>query len=233
MIVDGVRAVRARIADACRRCGRPPESVRLIGVAKGRSAAQVAELIAAGVTDVGENYIQEAQAQRASLGARCPRVRWHAIGHLQRNKVRPALASFDVIHTVDSPALATALDRQLALASTGSRQPLDVLVQVNVSGETTKSGVSPSAAPALVEAVRRLPRLRLIGCMTMAPVVETPAAARACFEQLRRLRDTIDPALTELSMGMTDDFEAAIAEGSTMVRIGRAIFESREAACDK
>ncbi len=240
MIVDGVRAVRARIADACRRCGRPDEHVRLIAVTKGRSVEQVAEALAAGVTDIGENYVQEARAKQEALGSRLKahnvdlqppafsleQIRWHGIGHLQRNKARAALTCFDCIHTVDSVALADILQQQLDGAPGGSPQTREVLIQVNVSGEATKSGIGSSEAPALVDAVRRLPRLRLTGFMTIGP---TPSAlgvgARACFERLRVLRDAIDPTLTELSMGMTDDFEAAIAEGATMIRIGRALFE--------
>ena len=212
--------MRARIAAACRRCGRPPESVRLIGVTKGRTAAQAAALVAAGVTDLGENYLQEAQEKRAAIGV-APSVHWHCIGHLQRNKARAAVAAFETIHGVDSEALAVALDRHAAPQG----RPLDVLIQVNVSGEATKSGVSPQAAPALVASVRRLPHLRLRGFMTMAPAVTDPELARPSFRTLRQLRDGIDPALTELSMGMSDDFETAIEEGATMVRIGRALFE--------
>ena len=240
--------MRARIAAACRRCGRPPESVRLIGVTKRRTAAQAAALAAAGVTDLGENYLQEAQEKRAAIGV-APSVHWHCIGHLQRNKARAAVAAFETIHSVDSEALAVALDRH----ATPQGRPLDVLIQVNVSGEATKSGVSPQAAPALVASVRRLPHLRLRWFMTMAPPpacgllrrpsdgtsdrslaghagggvapIDMPGdAARFCFRQLRQLRDAIDPALTELSMGMSDDFETAIEEGATMVRIGRALF---------
>ena len=223
MILDGVQAVRARIADACRRCGRSPERVRLIGVVKGRTVAQVAALLAAGVHDVGGNYLQEAQAQRAAVGA-APSVRWHGIGHLQRNKARAAVALFDVIHSVDSEPLAIALDRHV-----NTPHPLDVLVQVNVSGEATKSGVSPAEVLALVGAVRRLPHLRLLGFMTMAPLADDPEEARPHFRQLRQLRDAIDPTLTELSMGMSDDFAVAIEEGATMVRIGRALFAEQNA----
>ena len=219
MIVDGVQAARARIGDACRRCGRLPERVRLIGVAKGRTMAQVAALIAAGVNDVGGNYLQETQEQRAAVGA-APSVRWHGIGHLQRNKARAAVALFDVIQSVDSAALAVALDRHVS-----TPHPLGVLMQVNVSGEATKSGVSPAEVPALVDAVRHLPHLRLLGFMTMAPLAADPEEARPHFRQLRHLRDAIDPAMTELSMGMSDDFEVAIEEGATMVRIGRALFD--------
>ena len=220
MVSDGVQAVRARIAGACRRCGRPPERVRLIGVTKGRTAAQVDALLAAGVTEIGENYLQEAQEKRAALAAQHPTARWHLIGHLQRNKARAAVAAFETIHSVDSEALAVVLDRHAGL----QHHPLDVLIQINVSGATTKSGVPPQAAPALVTAVRRLPHLRLLGFMTMAPAVAKPDEARPSFRQLRQLRDAIDPTLTELSMGMSDDFEVAIEEGATMVRIGRALF---------
>ena len=220
---ERVSAVRDRIAATCRRCGRDPAGVRLIGAVKGRAPSDVMALIAAGVTELGGNYVQETHAQRAALGAAGDGVRWHLIGHLQRNKAKAALAGFHVIHTIDSPALAMTLHDQLSGAC--RRDPLDVLIEVNIAGEAAKSGIAPDAAPALVEAVRRLPGLRLLGFMTMAPVAQRAEEARPHFRRLRALRDAIDPALTELSMGMTDDFEAAIEEGATMVRIGRALFE--------
>ncbi len=258
---ERVQTVRARIVAACRRCGRDPHSVRLIGVTKGRSSEQVAALLAAGVAELGENYIQEARVKRTQLNASVQRstpsvqqIRWHLIGHLQRNKATAAVELFDVIHSVDSPTLATALDRQIAANPGRSGQPLDVLIQINVSGEAAKSGVTPEDAPALVQTVRGLPQLRLLGFMTMAPppavaptarrpegrpppsaetadgrvapAVVNAEMARPYFRQLRQLRDAINPRLTELSMGMSDDFEVAIEEGATMVRIGRALFET-------
>ena len=255
-MIERVAAVRARIAAACRRCGRDPQGVRLIGVTKGRAPAQVAALVEAGVRDLGENYLQETLVKHAALAADPRDLRWHFIGHLQRNKAKAAVGIVDVVHGVDSSALATALDRHATAA------PLDVLIQVNLSSEPTKSGVAPGEAPALVEHVRRLPHLRLLGFMTMAPpparglqsrpsddASDRPSvsragggvaplgapgeAARPYFQQLRALRDAIDPSLAELSMGMSDDFEAAIEEGATMVRIGRALFEDRTAAGER
>lgn len=215
-VAANLAAVRARIAAAARRAGRDPAEVRLIAAAKTKPAALVRAAIAAGVTDVGENYVQEAAAKRAEVGAG---ARWHLIGHLQRNKAAKALDTFDCIQTVDSAALGAALARHAAARD----RTLHVLVEVRLGGEASKSGVEPEALPALLAALRD-PHLVVDGLMTVPP--PGPAdAVRPFFRQLRAL--AAQAGLRELSMGMTDDFEIAIEEGATMVRIGRAIFGAR------
>ncbi|MBX3026454.1 YggS family pyridoxal phosphate-dependent enzyme [bacterium] len=215
-IAANVRAVRARIARAAERAGRDPASVRLIAVSKTKPAAAVRAAIAAGVTDIGENYVQEAEAKRAAVG---DGAAWHLIGHLQRNKAGRAAALFDCIHTVDSAALGAALSRQAqALGRT-----VRLLVEVRLGGEATKSGVEPAAVPALLDALR-LPGLAVEGLMSVPPPGD-PEQARPHFRALRALRDRL--ALRELSMGMSEDFEVAIEEGATLVRVGRAIFGAR------
>jgi pyridoxal phosphate enzyme (YggS family) len=176
---------------------------------------------------LGENYVQEAQAKMAALG-QVP-VSWHLIGHLQTNKARQAVELFDLIHSVDSLKLARELDKQAARF--GKRQA--VLIQVNTGGEASKSGVAVEEALALVAAAVRLEHLEVRGLMTIPPFFDAPERARPFFRQLRELRDRYraapgaSPAVGELSMGMTGDFEAAIAEGATLVRVGTAIFGAR------
>jgi pyridoxal phosphate enzyme (YggS family) len=219
--------IRKRIADAAVRCGREPESVRLVAVSKTVSAERVRQAVAAGVDTLGENYIQEARGKIDALAA-LP-VAWHFIGHLQTNKAKYAVRLFELIHTVDTLKLATELDRQAAKAGKTQR----VLVQVNVSGEAPKSGASEVEAGRLVAEIAKLPHLSLEGLMTMPPFFDQPEKARPYFRDLRRLRDEIRQRdlpgvdLRELSMGMTGDFEVAIAEGATLVRIGTAIFGER------
>jgi pyridoxal phosphate enzyme (YggS family) len=216
-IAGNVAAVRRRIAAAADRAGRRAEDVCLIAVAKTKPAALVQAAVAAGVRDIGENYVQEAIAKRAHVSA--AGVRWHLIGHLQRNKAARAVESFDVIHTVDSAALGAALARHAAAAA----RRLRLLVEVNVGGEASKSGVAPAALPALLDALGAA-GLAVDGLMTVPP----PSSADATRRYFRRLRELRDAAgLRELSMGMTDDFEIAIEEGATLVRVGRAIFGER------
>jgi pyridoxal phosphate enzyme (YggS family) len=178
--------------------------------------AAVRAAIDAGVTDIGENYVQEAQAKRAAVGAGAA---WHLIGHLQRNKAARAVEVFDCIQTVDSAALGAALSRQAVAQGRSMR----VLVEVRLGGEATKSGIEPEALPALLDALR-LPGLVVEGLMAVPPPGD-PEATRPHFRALRALRD--GAGLRELSMGMSDDFEVAIEEGATMVRVGRAIFGAR------
>ena len=215
-IAANLAAVRARIARAAERVGRDPQTVRLIAVSKTKSADAVRAAIDAGVTDIGENYVQEAVAKRAAVG---DGARWHLIGHLQRNKAARALECFDCIQTVDSAALGAALSRHAAALG----RTVHALVEVQLGGEATKSGVEPSALPGLLAALR-LPGLIVDGLMTVPPAGDAEAA-RPHFRALRELRDRA--GLRELSMGMSDDFEVAIEEGATMVRVGRAIFGER------
>ncbi len=216
-LAANLAAVRARIAAAAARAGRDASEVRLIAVAKTKSAAAVRAAIAAGATDIGENYVQEGAAKRAAVGdGAC----WHFIGRLQRNKAGRAVAAFDYIHTVDSAALGAALARQGAARGRVVR----VLVEVRLGGEASKVGVDPAALPDLLVALRD-PHLVVDGLMTVPPP-GPPEATRLFFRQLRALRD--EAGLRELSMGMSDDFEVAVEEGATMVRVGRAIFGARE-----
>jgi pyridoxal phosphate enzyme (YggS family) len=215
-VAANLAAVRARIVRAAERAGRDPGSVHLIAVSKTKPAALVRAALVAGATDFGENYVQEAVAKRAEMGAG---GRWHLIGHLQRNKAARAVETFDCIQTVDSAALAAALARHAA----EQQRTIHVLVEVRLGGEATKSGVDPAALPALLADLRS-PALVVDGLMTVPPPGDAEAA-RPHFRTLRALGERA--GLRELSMGMSDDFEVAIEEGATMVRVGRAIFGAR------
>jgi pyridoxal phosphate enzyme (YggS family) len=220
-IATNIAAVRARIEAAAGRAGRNPMAVRLIGASaafKGVSVEQIGEAMVAGLVDFGENRVQEAEAHIEALGARAADATWHLIGHLQTNKVKDALDCFDILQTVDSVRLAEQLSRR-------ATKPTRILLEVNVAGETTKSGFAPSEVASAVDAIRVLPNLELAGLMTIAPQADDPEQVRPYFRQLCELAET--HGLTELSMGMTDDFEVAIEEGATMVRVGRAIFGAR------
>lgn len=215
-IATALAAVRARIAAAAARAGRDANAVRLIAVSKTKPAEMVRAALQAGVQDIGENYVQEAVAKRAAVAE--PAC-WHLIGHLQRNKVARALDTFDVVQTVDSAALGEAVARRAEARG----RPARVLIEVNVGGEASKNGVAPDALAELLGRLRD-PQLVVEGLMTVPPP-GPPARTREYFRQLRALRDAA--GLRELSMGMSDDFEIAIEEGSTMVRVGRAIFGDR------
>ncbi len=221
-----IEHLRRRIDNACRNCGRNPDSVRLVAVSKKVSPEKIREALDAGVTTLGENYIQEARLKIATLGRPAA---WHFIGHVQSNKARSVVDLFDMIHSVDSLHLAAALDA--AAEKKGKIMP--VLVQVNISGEESKHGIPPRAALRLLQDIARLDHLRLQGLMTMPPPVNTPEEARPYFIALRRLRDELAAQavprvnLQELSMGMSSDFEVAIEEGATLVRIGTALFGER------
>ncbi|HVI84866.1 MAG TPA: YggS family pyridoxal phosphate-dependent enzyme [bacterium] len=214
--------MRARIAEAALRGGRRPESVQLVAVTKTVGPERIREAVACGLRVFGENRVQEARAKVSEV----PGVSWHLIGSLQRNKIKEALRLFEVIHSVDSVGLAEELSRRSM--ERGTRRA-EVLLQVNISQEPQKHGVAPEEAERVVGAVLELQGLRLRGLMGMAPLVETPEAARPSFRRLRELRDRLGEAfpeagVCELSMGMTDDFEVAIEEGATIVRVGRALF---------
>lgn len=208
---------------AALRVGRSPEEVRLVGATKGVDVDRIAEAVESGLEIVGENYVQEALRKREVLG---DRVRWHMIGHLQRNKARHAVGLFEMIHSVDSLKLAQELQKRAAKEG----REVEVLLQVNLSGEETKSGVAPEGVQELAEAISEMPNLRLKGLMTMPPYFEDPEGARPYFQALRRLRDELQRQglpVEELSMGMSADFEVAIEEGATLVRVGTAIFGQR------
>lgn len=234
---EQLAAIRARVARAAERAGRPANAVTLVGATKTVPAARLLEAIAAGLTDLGENRVQEAEekipAVLAGLPAGTAVPTWHLIGQLQSNKAKRAVALFDWVHSVDSPRLADALDR---LAGELGRRPC-VLVEVNTSGEASKAGVAPGEAVALAEYVARLPHLTLRGLMTIGPLVERAEDARPAFAKLAalladagRVLGDRAPELDTLSMGMSGDFEVAIAEGATMVRVGSALFGARDAA---
>jgi len=215
-VADRLTLVRERVARAAERVGRPPAEVTIVAVSKSFPATAIEEAAAAGVAHIGENRVQEAAAKIPTL--RHLPVTWHLVGHLQTNKAKTALDLFDIIQSVDSLRLAEVLSRR-------AERALPVLLEVNVAGEASKLGFSPQQALQAAEAIARLPRLEVRGLMTVAPLVDNPEEVRPVFRDLRRLRDAL--GLAELSMGMTDDFEVAIEEGATLVRIGRAIFGER------
>lgn len=216
-IRENLVILERRIVAACDRASRPRHEVTLVAVTKTFPALDVVHAAAAGITDVGENKVQEAREKQPDVSAT---ARWHLIGHLQSNKSKDAVRLFDVIQTVDSLELAEKLAR--VAESVGKRQ--DVMLQVNVGREAQKSGAEVSDLPALAKSVAAFPSLRLTGLMAIPPAGEAEAM-RPYFRELRSLRD--DLGLTELSMGMTDDFEVAIEEGATIIRVGRAIFGTR------
>jgi len=225
-VADKLAAVRARMAQAARRAGRRPEDVRLVAVAKTQPPEAVRAALAAGQVIFGENYVQEAAAKIAQVG---PGPQWHFIGRLQTNKARQAAELFDAVQSLHGLKLAQALDRRAGELN----KRIMVLIQVSLAGETQKSGCSPAEAPALAQAVAALPNLDLRGLMTLPPFFDQPEAARPYFARLRELaqelaRDLPAGAMRELSMGMSGDFEAAIAEGATLVRVGTAIFGARD-----
>jgi len=214
-------AIHARIEAAAVRCGRSPQDVTLVAISKTHPASVVKSAIELGVTDLGENRIQEAEPKIIEVGG--TRARWHLVGHLQANKARRAVQLFDVIHSLDSLELARRLDR---LCGEEGRENLPVLVQVDLGHEETKSGIDEAKLPDLVAGLAGLSRVQLIGLMTLPPFFDDPEEARPFFRRLRELRDKWAPN-GELSMGMTNDFEVAIEEGATMVRVGTAIFGQR------
>lgn len=226
-------AVRARIAVAAARAGRRADEITLVGVAKRQSAEAVAALAGAGLGHVGENFVQEARAKIPRVtelrGSEGPPLAWHFVGRLQTNKAKLAAELFAQVESVDRAELATALDRHTGLLG----RPLDVLLQVNLSGEPQKGGAEPDALPALIGVVRACPHLRLRGLMTVPAASADPEAARPAFARLRELRDALcreagGLTLPELSMGMSADLEVAIEEGATIVRVGTALFGPRE-----
>ena len=221
-VADRVRAVLERLRRAEARAGRADGSVRLCAVSKTYPAAAVAEAAAAGVVEIGENRVQEGAAKRPeaeALGA--AGLRWHLIGHLQSNKARRAVETYDAIQTVDSVALAERLDR---VAGEAGRRP-EVYVQVDLGHEPTKTGAVEADVPAIVDRLRAATNLELVGLMTIPPFFDDPEEARPYFRRLAALAR--EHALADLSMGMSHDFEVAVEEGATVVRIGTAIFGHR------
>ena len=222
--------VHERIAETALRVNRRQDDVTLVAVSKTHTAEIIQHAIAAGVTDLGENRVQEADAKIFAVGRKA--ARWHLIGHLQSNKARRAVELFDVIHSLDSVKLARRLDR---VCEEINREVLPVLIQVDLGKETTKTGAAEGELPKIIEAIAQLPTLRLIGLMTLPPYFDDPENGRSFFRRLRELRDELraqgafGDQSGELSMGMTHDYQVAIAEGATIVRIGTAIFGTRVA----
>ena len=220
-------AVQGRIVTAAEAAGRDPCEITLISVSKTHPAAVVDEAVAAGAGNLGENRVQEAQAKKPGVRE----ARWHLIGPLQRNKARAALEVFDVIHTVDRPEIASRL--QFLLEEHWPDRVVEVLLEVNVGDEPQKAGVSPAELRELLDEVWALDQLAVRGLMAIPPFAAEPEASRPYFRSLRELRDRTEEdtgrPLPELSMGMSHDFEIAVEEGATLVRVGTAIFGSRGA----
>jgi len=217
-------ALRARMAEACSRCGRPPGDVELLAVTKTHPPAAVEYAARYGLRAVGENRVQEGVEKRAATTAP---IHWELIGHLQSNKARPAALHFDRIQSVDGEKLLDLLNREAAAIG----KVLPILLQINAGLDPAKSGAEPGSAARLLEAALARKNLRVDGLMTIAPLSEDPAVARRTFASLRELRDRLAAGsgvpLRELSMGMSGDLESAIAEGSTLVRVGAALFGER------
>jgi pyridoxal phosphate enzyme (YggS family) len=225
-ISDNIRTVTARIVDAAKRVGRDPASVRLVVVTKTIDDARIREALAAGAIVLGENRVQEAKEKIEKLGNPAS---WHLVGHLQTNKARHAVNYFELIHSVDSLELAKEIDKQAA--KTGKVQ--NILVEVNIGGEVSKAGMTVRNAPVLVREAAKLGHIAIQGLMTMPPYSENPEDSRPYFRVLKELADSITHenipgvSMQELSMGMSGDFEIAIEEGATIVRVGTAIFGER------
>ena len=220
-IAENLESVEDRIDQAARRSGRTRGDITLVTVTKTRSVDEIREAIACGASDIGENYIQEAEEKYSQIGNA---VRWHMIGHLQRNKARHAVEFCNMIHSIDNEALAREIGRRAELI--GKR--VDVLIEVRISGEETKFGVEPESVLKLADEISDVSGIRVCGLMGMAPFVQDPEQARPYFAELKSLWDKLpNEQRLHLSMGMTHDFEIAIEEGSNMVRIGTAIFGPR------
>ncbi|GCF09679.1 YggS family pyridoxal phosphate-dependent enzyme [Dictyobacter arantiisoli] len=232
LIAENIAHVRTTIAEAARRAGRSPEEITLVAVSKTKPLEFIKIAYNLGMRDFGENRIQEALEKQAAF---CPAdLRWHMIGHVQTNKANKAAASFAYIHSIDSFHAAEALQRAVEKKSqaTGESLRQAVFLQVNISGEASKEGMSAADAPGIVRQILSLPQLEVCGLMTVAPLVEDAEQVRPVFRALRELRDELRqqfPAVNweHLSMGMTDDYPVAIEEGATIVRVGRAIFGER------
>jgi hypothetical protein len=230
MIKDNLSKVYRRISFACSKNNLNPSSVTIVAVSKGRSMEQIKEAIEAGITDIGENKLQEAILKYNNLKPNTYNlspIKWHMVGHLQTNKAKDAVKIFDLIQSVDSAHLTAEIDKQAAKIN----KIQDILIEIKTSPEATKSGVKPTDAVRVIKEISSLKNINIKGLMTIAPLTDNPEKVRPYFRQLRELRDeinrlsTMDYLLSALSMGMTDDFEVAVEEGATMVRLGRAIFE--------
>lgn len=225
-LAENIAQVRARIAEAARKVGRDPAEITLVAVSKTKPVELVEMAYNLGVTDFGENRVQEALPKIEHFHPQG--LRWHLIGHLQSNKAGKVVAPFSCVHSVDSLHLAQVLSKHAQ--EQGSQLP--ILLQVNVAGEASKEGMSPKEAPEIARQIASLPALHIEGLMTIAPLVDDPEKVRPVFRELRLLRDRLRDEVpasswSHLSMGMTDDYGIAIEEGATLVRVGRAIFGQR------
>lgn len=219
IIRANLQELQKRINRACERSHRSPSDIKLVAVTKGLPTTTVrAAFDFGGIRDFGENRIQEAEGKIGEISDLKHQITWHMIGHVQSNKARLAASLFDIIHSVDSVKLARLLNKQ-------AQETLPILIQVNVSGETTKNGFEVEQVTSAIGEISHLPNLKIMGLMTIAPLADDTEDVRPVFRKLRQMRDSL--GLEHLSMGMTDDFEVAIEEGATMVRIGRAIFSNR------
>lgn len=224
-ISENLIKIQDRIRKSARKAGREPSEVTLIAVTKKVEPKKIKEAVANGVRVFGESYVQEAEEKIGKIKDHS--IKWHFIGHLQKNKAKLAVELFDFIQTVDSPELAVELNKK-------AKEPINILIEVNLAREKTKTGVDAEGAVKLARAISELPNLRLKGLMTIPPFNEAPEASRPYFIALRRLAERINKekfpgvSMKELSMGMSNDFEVAIEEGATMVRIGTAIFGARK-----
>ncbi|HDS1778698.1 TPA: YggS family pyridoxal phosphate-dependent enzyme [Pseudomonas putida] len=221
-LADNLSAISARIASAAQAVGRDPASVQLLAVSKTKPASAIREIHAAGVRDFGENYLQEALTKQQALSD-LPLI-WHFIGPIQSNKTKAIAEHFDWVHSVDRLKIAQRLSEQRP----AGLAPLNICLQVNVSGEDSKSGCTPADLPALAKAVAAMPNLRLRGLMAIPEPTEDRATQEAAFASLRKLQEGLGLGLDTLSMGMSHDLEAAIAQGATWVRIGTALFGARD-----
>jgi pyridoxal phosphate enzyme (YggS family) len=217
-IKGNLEVVQERIHLACQRSHRSLSEVKLVAVTKEVSSDTVKKALALGIRDFGENTVQEASRKITDLATMRHELTWHMIGHLQSNKARQAGKLFDIIHSIDTPKLARILDGQ-------AEKTIPVLLQVNIASESTKSGFTPEALETVMAEIRNLTNLNIKGLMTIAPLSDNPEKSRPVFKKLRLLRDKLK--LEHLSMGMSDDFEIAVEEGATILRIGRAIFGER------
>ncbi|MBN2379472.1 YggS family pyridoxal phosphate-dependent enzyme [candidate division WOR-3 bacterium] len=226
MVKKNLSLVKERIAAACERVGREASEVGIVAVTKTHPPDVVRQAIDAGIETIGENRVQEAEAKYAEIGDAC---KWHLVGHLQRNKVKKALEIFEMIHSLDSARLADEIEKEAVKQS----KSIPCLIEVNTSGEQSKFGVAPDNLAHLVAHVFKCEHIKLVGLMTIGPLTDDQVAIRKSFSRLRTLRDRIENVfghyLPHLSMGMSDDFEIAIEEGATLVRLGRVLFGPRGA----
>jgi pyridoxal phosphate enzyme (YggS family) len=230
MIKDNLSKVYRRVSLACSKINKKPDSIIVVAVSKGRGVREIKEAIQAGLTDIGENKVQEAMVKHSNLEPitySLKPIKWHMLGRLQSNKVKPAVKTFDLIQSVDSLRLAIEIDKQASKLN----KIQDILIEIKTSPEATKFGIRPGESVEAIKEITKLKNINIKGLMTIAPLVDNPEKTRIYFRQLRELRDEINKQgimnyrMQILSMGMSDDFEVAIEESSNMIRLGRAIFE--------